>query len=130
MKYREFRVYSKVFSYTHRVFSIIAYYKILIIVLVIYNSPFFFTLYRVVCICWASQMMLGIKNLAATEGDTRNGGSIPGSGRPPRRKAWQHTPVFFLENPVNTGAWWAMVHTVTKSQTWLKQLNMHTVFIS
>ena len=30
---------------------------------------------------------------------------------------WQPTPVFFLENPMDGGAWWAVVHGVTKSQT-------------
>ena len=28
-----------------------------------------------------------------------------------------------LENPMDRGAWWAIVHGVTKSQTWL---NVHT----
>ena len=31
-----------------------------------------------------------------------------------------------LENTVDRGAWWAMVHRVTKSQTWLKWLSMHS----
>ena len=30
-----------------------------------------------------------------------------------------------LENPMDRGAWWATVHGVTKSQTWLKWLSMH-----
>ena len=30
-----------------------------------------------------------------------------------------------LENPVDRGAWWATVHGVTQSQTWLKRLSMH-----
>ena len=30
-----------------------------------------------------------------------------------------------LENPVDRGAWWAAVHTVTQSRTWLKWLSMH-----
>ena len=33
------------------------------------------------------------------------------------RRTWQPTPVFLLENPMDTGAWWAVVHGVTKSQT-------------
>ena len=32
------------------------------------------------------------------------------------------TPVFFLENPMDEGAWWATVHRVTQSQTRLKRL--------
>ena len=34
-----------------------------------------------------------------------------------------------LENPMNRGAWWAIVHGVTKSQTWLKQLSIYTIVI-
>ena len=30
-----------------------------------------------------------------------------------------------LENPMDGGAWWAAVHGVTKSQTWLKRLHFH-----
>ena len=30
-----------------------------------------------------------------------------------------------LENPMDGGAWWAAVHRVSQSQTWLKQLSMH-----
>ena len=31
-----------------------------------------------------------------------------------------------LENLMDRGAWWATVHGVAKSQTWLKQLSKHT----
>ena len=31
-----------------------------------------------------------------------------------------------LDNPMDGGAWWATVHGVTKTQTWLKQLSMNT----
>ena len=31
----------------------------------------------------------------------------------------QPTPVFFLENPMEGEAWWATLHSVAKSQTWL-----------
>ena len=30
-----------------------------------------------------------------------------------------------LENPMDRGAWWATVHWVAQSQTWLKQVSMH-----
>ena len=30
-----------------------------------------------------------------------------------------------LENPMDRGAWWAAVHGVSQSWTWLKQLSMH-----
>ena len=39
------------------------------------------------------------------------------------RRAWQTAPVFLLENSMDRGSWWATVHRVTKSQTWLKWLS-------
>ena len=44
-------------------------------------------------------------------------------GKMPWRRAWQPTPVFLLENPMDRGAWWATVHGVAKSWTRLKQLS-------
>ena len=47
----------------------------------------------------------------------------------PWRRKWQPTPVFsFLawRIPLDREAWWATVHGVTKSQTWLKQLGAQT----
>ena len=44
-------------------------------------------------------------------------GLIPGLGR---------SPGFLLENPVDRGAWWAILHGVTKSQT---QLSMHVLLL-
>ena len=35
-----------------------------------------------------------LKNSPASAGDTRDSGSIPGSGRPPWNRKWQHTLVF------------------------------------
>ena len=34
----------------------------------------------------------------------------------------------YQENPMGWGAWWATVHGVAKSQTWLKQLSTHTLY--
>ena len=33
-----------------------------------------------------------------------------------------------LENPLDRGAWWAAVHGVAQSQTWLKRFSMHSCF--
>ena len=38
----------------------------------------------------------------------------------PWRRAWQPALVFLLENPMERGAWQAMVHCVAKSRTRLK----------
>ena len=40
-----------------------------------------------------------------------------GNGNPPQCSC--------LENPVDGGAWWAAVHGLTQSWTWLKRLSMH-----
>ena len=62
-----------------------------------------------------AQVVLVVKNPPADAGDIRDLGLIPGSGRFPWRRAWQPTPVFCLENPIDRGAWWALVCRVTQS---------------
>ena len=61
-----------------------------------------------------------VKNLPATAGDIRDVGSIPGSGRSPRGGHGNPLQYSCLENPMARGAWWATVHRVVKSQTFLK----------
>ena len=63
---------------------------------------------------------LVVKNLPANAGDM---GSIPGSGRSPGEGHDNPLQCSWLENPMDGGAWWAMVHRVAKSQTQLKQLS-------
>ena len=55
---------------------------------------------------------------------TGDSGSIPGSGRSPEGGHSNPLQYSCLENPTHRGAWWATVHRVAKSQTWLKQLSM------
>ena len=71
-----------------------------------------------------------VKNPPANAGETGNAGSIPGSGRSPG--GGQGNPLQFscLENPMDRGAWRAIVHRVTKSWTRLKQFSMHTCMLS
>ena len=66
-----------------------------------------------------SQVMLVVKNPPANAGDTRDVGSIPGSGRSPGVGNGNPLQYSCLENPVHRGAWQAMVQGVTKSWTWL-----------
>ena len=40
------------------------------------------------------------------------------------RRKWQPTPVF-LENPMDRGAWWSVVHGISKSWTWLSNWHFH-----
>ena len=49
--------------------------------------------------------------------------SIPRVGKIPWRKAGQPIQYFCLENLMDRGAWWATVHRVAKSRTWLKWLS-------
>ena len=70
-----------------------------------------------------SQVVLVVKNPAASAGDVRDLGLIPGSGRSTggvNDNPFQHS---CLENPMDRGAWWAAVHRVAKSLTQLKQLS-------
>ena len=64
-----------------------------------------------------------IKNLPAVQESRVQflGQEDPGEGHGSRLQYYS-----CLENPVDRGAWRAMVHRVAKSQTGLKQLNTHT----
>ena len=65
-----------------------------------------------------------VKNLLASAGDIRDMGSIPGSGRSPG--GGHGNPFqYCLENPMDGGAWQAMVHRVAKSGTQLKWLSVY-----
>ena len=39
---------------------------------------------------------------------------LPGVRKIPWRRAWQHALVFFLESPIDRGAWRAIVHGVAE----------------
>ena len=49
----------------------------------------------------------------------------PWVGKIPWKRAWQPTQYSCPENPMDRGAWQAIVHRVAKSQTWLRQLSRH-----
>ena len=66
-----------------------------------------------------------VKNLPASVGDTRDMGSIPGSGRSPGEGHGNPLQYSCLGNPMDRGAWRATVHSVTKNQTGLKRLSTH-----
>ena len=73
----------------------------------------------------ASQVALTVKNLPANAGDLRDLGSIPGSGRSPGGGHGSSLQYSCLETPMDRGAWWAIIHRVTKNRTWLKWLSTH-----
>ena len=70
-------------------------------------------------------MALRVKNLPADAGDKRDLGSVSGLGRSPGGGHGNLLQYSCLGNPVDRGAWWAIVLGVAKSQTQLEQLNTH-----
>ena len=60
-------------------------------------------------------MVLVVKNPPANAGDVRGEGSIPRSGRFPGGEHGNPLQYPCLENPMDRGAWWATVHSVTQS---------------
>ena len=65
-------------------------------------------------------MVLVIKNAPTNAGDIRDVGSIPGSGRFPGEGNGDPLQYSCMGNLMDSGAWWATVHGVAKSQTQLK----------
>jgi len=68
----------------------------------------------------ASLMMHG-KESACQCRDTRDSGSIPGSGRYPGKGNGNPLQSSCLGNPMDRGAWWATVHEVTKESDFVTQ---------
>ena len=66
---------------------------------------------------WASQMLTVVKNPPVSPGDRRDMGSVPGLGRSHGGGHGNSLQYSFLENPLDRGAWWAIVHWVTESDT-------------
>ena len=64
--------------------------------------------------------------MAASAGDTRNAGSIPGWKRSPGGGHGNPLQYSSLENLMNRGAWRAKVHGVAKSRTRLSMCTRHT----
>ena len=60
-----------------------------------------------------------VKNAPASAEDTRDMGLIPGSGISPGGGHGNPLQERGEENPIDRGAWWAIVHGVAKSWTQL-----------
>ena len=78
---------------------------------------------------WASQVVLVVKNPPANAGDIIDAGSIPGLEISPGGGHGNPLQFSCLENSTDRGAWWAMVHRVTKSWTRLKQLSTNIMYM-
>ena len=74
---------------------------------------------------WMNECFPGgtvVKNPPATAGDTRDLGSIPGSGRSPGEGNNNPLQYSCLENSMEGGAWQATVHRVTEwTWTWMNE---------
>ena len=64
-----------------------------------------------------------VKNPPANAEGLRDVGLIPGLGRYPGEGNGKPLKYSCLENPMDRGAWRAIVHNVTKSWTCLKRLS-------
>ena len=63
---------------------------------------------------WDSQVAIVVKNPPANAGDIRDMGLISGSGRFPGGGQGNPFQYSCLENPMERGALWAIVHGVTE----------------
>ena len=68
----------------------------------------------------------GKEPASASAEDIRDVCSIPELGRSPGVGDGNPLQYSCLENPMDRGAWWAMVHSITKSQIRLKRLVTHS----
>ena len=69
--------------------------------------------------------MLVVKNLPVNTGDARDTGLIPARGRYPGVGNGNPLQYTCLENSMDRGAWWATVHGIAKSQTWLSNWGLN-----
>ena len=68
-------------------------------------------------IIWGLPRWLCGRESACNAGDTGARCSIPGLRSSPEIRSGNPLQYSCLENPMDRGAWWAIVHGVTKSQT-------------
>ena len=71
----------------------------------------------------SAQVALVVKSLPVRVGDIRDASLVPGLGRPLVKEMATHSSILTWRIPIDRGAWWATIHRVEKSQTWLKQIS-------
>ena len=62
-------------------------------------------------------MVVVVKNPPANAGDIRDVGSIPGLGQSPEKGLGSPLQYSWLENPMDGGAWQAIVHRASQGWT-------------
>ena len=77
----------------------------------------------------AFQVMRVAENPPAKVGNSGDSGLIPGLGRSPGGENGNPLQYSCLKNPRDRGAWWATVHRVAQSWTWLSVLAGHLIYI-
>ena len=70
-----------------------------------------------------------VKNPTVNAEDTRDTGSVLGSGRSPGEGNGNPLPYSCQENSMGRRAWRATVHGVTKKSDTTKQLSMQVIYI-
>ena len=65
------------------------------------------------------KVVLVVRNPPANAGIIRDVGSVPGLERSPGGSHCNPLQYSCLENPVDRGAWWAIVHAAAKNWTQL-----------
>ena len=73
----------------------------------------------------ASQVAIVVKNPSANAGDIRDASSVPGLEDPLEEGMAIHSSILVWRIHMDRGAWRAIVHGVTKSQTQQKRLSRH-----
>ena len=79
---------------------------------------------------WASQLALVVKNPLAYVGNARDKGSIPGSGGSPGGRHGNPLQYSCLENPMDRGAWQAIVWSVASQRAGHDWSDLACMFIT
>ena len=74
---------------------------------------------------WGFSGGSAVKNPLANAGEAGGTGSIPVSGRSPGEENGNPLQYSCLEYSMDGGAWWAVVHGVTKSRTRLSYFTLY-----
>ena len=90
---------------------------------------FFFSLIKFRTSGGASQVAVVVKNLSTNAEDIRKCRFNPWIGKIPWR-ATSSSILAWKKNPMDRGAWKAIVHRVAKSQTQLRQLSTHRAVVA